>query len=194
MASLITHPIVPLAAAGLLGRRVIPSRLLMLGAAFAALPDLDGIAFRIRIPYASDFGHRGFSHSIVFALCCTVLALPLARALSAKPLTVYLFLALSMLSHGVLDAMTDGGKGVAFFWPFSSERIFFGFRPLEVSPVSVKRFLTGRGWQVLQSELMWIWAPTLLLTLSGWGMRLWLRARWPIPPGDCDVRSSCERV
>lgn len=194
MASLITHPIVPLAAAGLLGRRVIPTRLLVLGALFAALPDLDGIAFRLGIPYASDFGHRGFSHSIVVALCCAIFALPLARTLSARPLTVFLFLFFSMLSHGVLDAMTDGGKGIAFFWPFSSERIFFSFRPLEVSPVSAKRFLTARGWQVLRSELMWIWAPTLLLALAGGYFRLRLRARQPDVSADSDLRSSPESV
>nr|HRC76832.1 rhodanese-like domain-containing protein [Kouleothrix sp.] len=32
--------------------------------------------------------------------------------------------------HGVLDAMTDGGLGVAFFAPFSATRYFFPFRPI----------------------------------------------------------------
>jgi len=30
--------------------------------------------------------------------------------------------------HGLLDMITNGGKGVAFLWPFTSERFFFPAR------------------------------------------------------------------
>ena len=39
-----------------------------------------------------------------------------------------LYLFLSTASHGVLDALTDGGLGVAFFSPFDQTRYFFPFR------------------------------------------------------------------
>jgi len=184
MASLITHPIVPLALAVAVGRGVVSAPLLILGVVFSMLPDLDGVTFRLGIPYASPFGHRGFSHSIAVALLLAALTVPIHRALKAAPLAVFSFLAFSMVSHGVLDALTNAGKGVAFLWPFSMERIFFEFRPIEASPVSLRRFMSGRGLQVLQSELIWVWMPALAAALAGYCLRRTLRANNPIwtPP------------
>jgi inner membrane protein len=177
MASLITHPVVPLVAAIFAGRRVISVPLLVLGIIFSMLPDLDSIAFRLRIPYSSPFGHRGFSHSIVVALLFATAVSPFAHALRARPLAAFWFLLLSMLSHGVLDAFTNAGKGVAFFWPFSAERIFFNFRPIEASPISIQRFISERGLQVLWSELVWVWTPLLLIGIVGLLMRRLMRAK-----------------
>jgi inner membrane protein len=59
-------------------------------------------------------------------------------------------------SHGLLDAMTTGGLGVAFFAPFSAERYFFPWRPILVSPIGIERFLSPRGAAVLMSELQWV--------------------------------------
>jgi inner membrane protein len=171
MASLLTHPIVPLAVASLAGRRIVPLWLLAIGVVFAVLPDADAVAFELGIPYASPFGHRGFTHSLAVAALCAVLVVPLARVLGAKPITVFAFLFVAMASHGVLDACTDAGLGVAFFWPWSDERIFFDFRPIEASPVSARRFLSARGWQIFQSELIWAWTPLLLLALLGYFVR-----------------------
>lgn len=173
MASLITHPIVPLAFAAVVGRRIVPLPLLLLGMLYSMLPDADGIAFRLGIAYASPFGHRGFSHSIVMALACATLALPLAKGLAARPLATFVFLSMAMLSHGVLDAMTNAGLGVAFYWPFDTQRVFFDFRPIVASPVSVQRFLSARGLTVLQSELVWVWLPASITAIGGW----WLRRR-----------------
>jgi inner membrane protein len=72
----------------------------------------------------------------------------------------YFFLATA--SHGVLDAMTNGGLGVAFFSPFDNNRYFLPWRPILVSPISVHRFFSGRGYAVLQSELLWIWVPAIV--------------------------------
>ena len=84
MASLITHPVVPVVAALVVGRAVVSVPLLILGISFSMLPDLDIIGFRLRIPYGSPFGHRGFSHSIVAALLLSMAAVPFARALKAR--------------------------------------------------------------------------------------------------------------
>lgn len=171
MASLITHPVVPLALGVALGRKVISVPLLVLGIVFSMLPDLDSVAFRLGIPYGSPFGHRGFSHSIAAALLFAALAVPFAKALKATPLVVFWFLAASMVSHGVLDAMTDAGMGVAFLWPWSEQRTFFDFRPIEASPVSVRRFVSGRGLEVLESELIWVWLPAAAMGLALWCFR-----------------------
>jgi inner membrane protein len=84
----------------------------------------------------------------------------------------YLFLAAA--SHGVLDAMTDGGMGVAFLSPFETTRYFLPWRPIRVSPIAVQRFFSPRGYVVLRSELLWIWVPAILLA----ALVLGLRSRW----------------
>ena len=74
-------------------------------------------------------------------------------------LVVYFFAVTA--SHPILDAMTNGGLGVAFFAPFDNSRYFLPWRPIEVSPIGVRAFFTLRGLTVLQSEFIWIWIPSL---------------------------------
>jgi hypothetical protein len=62
-------------------------------------------------------------------------------------------------SHGMLDAMTDGGLGVAFFAPFDNGRYFFPWRPMLVSPIGIAPFFSRYGLDVLISEFVWIWIP-----------------------------------
>ncbi len=69
------------------------------------------------------------------------------------------------LSHPSLDALTNGGRGVALFWPFTNERFFFPWRPIEVSPIGIFKFFGPTGQEVVQSELLWIGLPTLLIWL-----------------------------
>jgi len=86
---------------------------------------------------------------------------------------IYFFLATA--SHGLLDAMTDGGLGVAFFAPFDNRRYFLPWTPIRVSPIGIGRFSSSRGYAVLQSELLWIWVPAGALI----GSTLLLRRRKP---------------
>ncbi len=58
---------VPLAFRAGFGKRVVSDRLLATAAVCSVLPDIDVLAFHFGIPYASEFGHRGFTHSIFFA-------------------------------------------------------------------------------------------------------------------------------
>jgi inner membrane protein len=80
----------------------------------------------------------------------------------------------STASHGILDAFTNGGLGIAFLWPFSSERYFAPYQVIEVSPIGISRFLSSRGLAVLESELVWVWAPCVVLgvVLAAIGARL----------------------
>jgi inner membrane protein len=139
-------------------------------AAFCAVaPDCDVLAFRFGIPYEAALGHRGFTHSLAFALLLgSAAALLLRSALraEARPLAPTLaLLVLATASHGMLDALTDGGLGVAFFSPFDSTRYFLPWRPIAVSPLGVGRFFSGRGLAVVQSEAIWIGLPSLALWL-----------------------------
>jgi inner membrane protein len=123
-------------------------------------------------------GHRGFTHSIAFAvLLATALLLCIfskgVPGLSRLALWLYLFLA--TVSHGVLDAMTDGGLGVAFFSPIDNHRYFFPWTPIRVSPIGVARFFSERGLRVLQSEFVCIWIPTILLVVFSVAIRRMVR-------------------
>ena len=91
-------------------------------------------------------------------------------------LRLFLYLFVATASHGFLDALTDGGLGVAFFSPFDNHRYFFPWRPIRVSPIAASRFFTARGVAVLQSEMLWIWLPTMVFVLL---MMAWPRARAP---------------
>ena len=139
-----------------------------LGIIASILPDADVIAFKFGIPYESIWGHRGFSHSFLFALIIALLFTFLFYQwnLSLKNrlwLLAYFFL--STASHSILDAMTNGGLGVAFFSPWDNTRHFFPWRPISVSPLSIDSFLTQRGIDVILSELKWVGIPGLILIL-----------------------------
>lgn len=175
MASLVTHPVVPLALAAALGRKSIPYSALALGIILSMVPDADVIAFRFGIPYGHMLGHRGFTHSLLFA-AAIALALTLLPAYRAMRVRIFIFFVISAASHGLLDAMTSGGKGVGFFIPFSGERYFFAARPIVVSPLTVSGFFSARGIRILQSEIIWVWLPCAVLALTGIVLRR-IRAR-----------------
>jgi inner membrane protein len=163
MPTVISHAVAALGIGTALFGRKAPVRVLALGAVCGALPDADVIGFPLGIRYGDLLGHRGLSHSLVFAAALAALAMPLARN-EGRPgwakLWTYLFLATA--SHGLLDALTDGGLGVGFFAPFDETRYFFPFRPIEVSPIG-PGFFSKRGLVVIASELLWVWLPSLAL-------------------------------
>ncbi|MBN5022534.1 metal-dependent hydrolase [Stenotrophomonas maltophilia] len=85
MPSIITHAAVPLALWCAADRGRIPPRLLAAGVIAAMLPDADVLAFALHIPYADAFGHRGASHSLLFAGVLAALAAALAFFGSRRP-------------------------------------------------------------------------------------------------------------
>ena len=164
MPTIISHPAVPLALAVGLGREVVSERLLLAGIAASVLPDLDVLAFRLGIPYADDFGHRGFSHSLFFAAFVALVAGFAFRALRTTFARAFWFVLIATASHGVLDAFTNGGFGVAFLWPWTGARYFAPMQVIEVSPLGIRPFFSAWGLRVLLSELIWVWAPCAILT------------------------------
>jgi inner membrane protein len=147
----------------------------------SAIPDLDVIGFRFGVRYGDFWGHRGFTHSLVFAALLTGVATAIffrrgVPNIGRFPLITYLFLATA--SHGVLDAMTNGGLGVAFFSPFDNSRYFLPWRPIRVSPIAIGRFFGPRGYLILQNELFWIWLPAALFALFVLMLRHARQAEW----------------
>ena len=151
MPTVLTHPAIPLAIR-LWGRDVVPTPLLIAGVAVAVMPDLDVLAFRYGISYASNFGHRGFSHSLLFAAALALFGAGAFRYFQTSFGRVFVFLFLAAVSHGILDAFTNGGLGIAFLWPFTPERYFAPVQVMQVAPIGVSRFLSPRGVSVLISE------------------------------------------
>jgi inner membrane protein len=166
MPTVFTHPAIPLAIGLGLGKDVIPTTLLIAGVAVSVLPDLDVLAFRYGISYASNFGHRGFSHSLLFALILAFLGACAFRYYQNSFGRAFWFLFLAAVSHGILDAFTNGGLGIAFLWPWSTERFFAPMQVVQVSPIGISRFLSSRGLLVLLSEMVWVWIPCLILGLG----------------------------
>lgn len=168
MPTIFTHSFVGLAAGKILFKNQKP-KFWLLSAILPILPDLDVIAFRFGIPYSSMLGHRGFSHSILFALAAAFIVTSIFfREISFFQkgwLKYFAYFFLITLSHPLLDALTNGGLGVGFLIPLTSERFFFPFRPIAVSPINIRRFLDGSAFYVLISEFLWVWMPLILVIL-----------------------------
>jgi len=168
MPTVISHPVVALGLFPWLRRELGRPAVLVIGMLLTVLPDLDIVGFKLGIPYGHLLGHRGLSHSLVFALVVGGLAaLAVARVYRLRPAVLWLYFFLCLASHGLLDALTSGGLGIAFFSPFSNERFFFDVRPLRVSAIGLSDFLASRWSAVLASELKWVWLPALALGAAG---------------------------
>jgi len=166
MPSIISHPAVPLALGLGLGPNVVSKALLIAGIVASVLPDIDVVSFSLRVQFGAAVAHRGSTHSLAFAVLLALLGALAFRGATGGFLKCFIFLFLSAASHGTLDAFTNGGPGIAFLWPWSSERYFAPFRPILVSPIGVTRFLSRRGVHVLLSELIWVWSPCVLLWIA----------------------------
>lgn len=167
MPTIVTHGF----AAALLGKSVtpgrMPARFWFLSVLCSILPDADVLGFRLGISYEDMLGHRGLTHSLVFALVLSLIVAfmtfpRLPRERTRLLLISYFFVVTA--SHGMLDAMTDGGLGIAFFAPFDDTRYFFPFQPIKVSPIGLS-FFSARGLDVIWSELLWVWIPAA--TIAG---------------------------
>jgi inner membrane protein len=134
----------------------------------SVLPDADVIGYRwLYVPTYEFFGHRGFFHSPFFAALLGILIVSVfyrrEGIFSKRWWTYFFYFFILTASHGLLDALTNGGNGIALLSPLTNERYFFPWTPIEVSPLSVGAFVSRRGLVVLTSELLWIWLPVFLI-------------------------------
>jgi inner membrane protein len=135
----------------------------------AVIPDADVLTFQFGIPYNHFLGHRGFFHSFFFSAWLAIIIVLIfyrkVKLYERKGMLLLLFFFLCASSHAVLDMMTDGGRGVAIFAPFNNNRYFFPLRPIKVSPLSIGKFFSSYGWEVIKSEMIWIGIPCTLYML-----------------------------
>jgi len=167
MATIISHGLVALAIGASLPSKQITSKVIVSGILLAMIPDADVISFSLDIAYESPLGHRGLSHSILFSV---VIAWIITRCFfwgkqsdnQSVSFSIFLYLFICSISHGLLDACTSGGRGVGFFIPFINERYFFSWRPILVSPIGIENFFSSWGWAVIKSEINYILLPCVL--------------------------------
>lgn len=155
-------------------------RLYLVSLFCSALPDVDGVITRLSAILfclrlnGMLLSHRGFSHSLLFALIVGIAAALSARSFlqyeKAVSLLILYFFTITA-SHGFIDALTNGGEGVMFFAPFYGGRYLFPFAP--VPAASLRVWLGTQGLITFVREVLWIWLP---LTVMYGGLQL-LRKR-----------------
>ncbi len=168
MASAFGHAIAAAAIGNGYSKKTADFKFFMLGIFCSIIPDADVLGFKFGVAYQSFWGHRGFTHSIVFAVLLGIIINLLfykQSFLTLKGWTYILFFSFCAASHGILDAMTSGGLGVAFFSPFNNTRFFFPWRPIQVSPIGAGKFFSEWGLRVIKSELIWIGIPSAAFIL-----------------------------
>jgi len=162
MASIFAHGFTAYAFGKTFSKEIVTSKFWILGILCAVLPDADVVGFKFGIAYEDFWGHRGFTHSLLFALLLGTSITFLfyyKKAFSKTGIYLIIYFTICTASHGILDAMTTGGLGIAFLSPFDDTRYFLPWRPIQVSPIGASKFFSIWGIKVLLSELIWVGIP-----------------------------------
>ena len=173
MPTIFSHIALPVCAAIAAGKARVPTSMLLAGILASIVPDFDGIAFKLGIAYGGMWGHRGFTHTLGFALAMGLFGLLLARRWRLPAWKAYGWVALCTFSHPVADTLTNGGIAIPLYWPMSETRFFSPWRPVEVSPIALKRFFSERGTAVIWSEIKVLWIPLMSVALVFFAWRNW---------------------
>ncbi|WP_298518436.1 metal-dependent hydrolase [uncultured Kordia sp.] len=175
MASIFGHALAAYTIGKVAHVKLNPVKLSLLAIFCAVIPDADVIMFNFGYPYMHPLGHRGFTHSILFAFILAFLIRAIfyrkVNYFSKLGIILFVIFLLSTLSHSILDACTNGGRGVGFFIPFENSRYFFPWRPIMVSPLGAGKFFSEWGLRVLQSEALYIGIPAVSLLVLNYFFR-----------------------
>ena len=165
MASAFGHALAAFTASRFFPKVLMKKRVIFLAIFSAIMPDFDVLSFRFGIPYEDMYGHRGITHSIFFAALWSFILILFFhwKEQRSNIIKLIIFYFLATVSHSILDAFTTGGRGVAFFAPFDDTRHFFPYKVIQVSPMSISRFFSKWGLEVLASEAKYIGLPCLIL-------------------------------
>src|SRR5262245_38922127 len=143
--------------------------------ALSLLPDADVIGFPLGVRYADPWGHRGATHSLIFAVALATAIALLAPLFGRRRLRTWVMASAVLISHGLLDTMTDGGLGCALLWPFDLTRYFAPWRPIPVAPIGLA-FFSPYGLFVSSIELV-LFAPSVVYALKKHVHRLLIPVR-----------------
>lgn len=134
----------------------------------AWLPDADLLWVFAGVRDHGLIGHRGFTHTPLFAVAVGLLAGLCVRWRGGnRKEAVRLGCLAGFLvgTHGILDALAQDGRGMLFLWPFSLRRFHFPWRPIPDAPVGWALF-TRLGLSHLAIEFVYF-LPLTLFALRG---------------------------
>lgn len=156
----------------------VPPRYWITAALVATIPDVDILFVLLGAQYRGMWGHRGITHSLLFAVASAGIGTLWVRRRdpSIPAGRIFGILLAAAASHGFLDAAMASGLGVATLAPFSAARYTFAWRPIRVPAPVENPWLNLGGIRVTASEILWLWLPALVLILLG------LRLRFPRRP------------
>jgi membrane-bound metal-dependent hydrolase YbcI (DUF457 family) len=137
-----------------------------LGALLAVCPDFDVL---LLWQLGGNDWHRGFSHSLAFAVAIGLLTWAFMRVYEVREAFMYTS---AILSHTLMDGFFSKGRDdIAFLWPFSAERFSTGILPYFEFPLNLRddsmlNFLR----QFIEYNLieMVVFSPLLLLCYRNW--------------------------
>lgn len=169
MPTIITHSIVAIATLQIINKNVRTIWLWIGMIVVSILPDADVISFTLGIKYGDFFGHRGFFHSLFFSLLISFIIMLFLRKLTHfEPGKWWKYVVLLFCvgaSHGILDAFTNGGLGIALLAPFDTGRYFFPWTPIPVAPIGLRPFFSSWGLRVIGWEFVIIILPLFTAVL-----------------------------
>lgn len=172
MATIYTHAVVGLGLARLYATRPMPWLYWGLAAFLPIIPDLDSFS---GYTYGSPWGHRGITHSFVFALWLGFFTASLTfRYFKANLWGLTLLFFAVTASHGVLDALTRGGASIPFFWPADAR--YGNWGPIPVADIGFE-WPDPRTSRAVRAELLRVWLPTAVLAGGVMAYRGWRRRR-----------------
>lgn len=176
MSSLFGHTLAGLAiSAAYTGGRP-PRRVWVLATACALAPDLDWFTAFVPATAGTSLAHRGLSHSLLAAGLIAVAAMVMGLRPQLGSPRHWACMLSAAFSHGLLDACTFGGTGVAFLLPLSDARFVCVWQPLFVSPIPLSGKLLDWLLLSLGTEVIWIGLPAALVVTTPRVLQ-WVRLR-----------------
>lgn len=166
MPSPLTHLIVSVPINALIMKQENKKKIIFFSFFAAIAADFDYVGYLFNFGNLSFFGHRGFTHSIFFAIViATLICIVFFRNVDFKS-KAFLFLLfnffLAALSHPLLDYLINQNNGVALFFPFSTERFSFPFAPINEEICSAFEYYRKYFWLVLKVEIIYLIFPAIL--------------------------------
>lgn len=177
MSSLFGHALAGLAISAACTRNRPPRRVWISAVACAVAPDLDWFMDFFQVSQGASPAHRGLSHSLLAALLIAAAAMLIGFRPQLRSVRHWTCMLAAAFSHGLLDACTFGGTGVAFLLPFSDTRFVGAWQPIFVSPIPLSGKLLDWLLFSLGTEAVWIGLPAALVCFAPQAM-LRLRLRW----------------
>ena len=129
----------------------------------AMLPDADVFLTPLGSHDSIVSGHRGASHSLLMAASIAIAGGLLARRYGWSGIRTMLAVMLAIGSHGLLDALGEGGRAIPLFWPLSEHRFRAPWQFLPDAPRGLK-FISWHGLVDAVLEFVYF-LPVIILAL-----------------------------